>query len=56
MNPDQLKEALNDIISILAALQKVLPTKIDADLIAWLQTVQNDEWMLELLVNVLKRK
>lgn len=57
MNADQLKEFLNDMVTFLGALDKVLPPgKVDDDLVAWLQSVKDQPWTCDLLHRALAAK
>jgi hypothetical protein len=54
MTPDQLKASLEDLITILQALDRLLPNKVDEELISFLQSVTQHDWLLGLLLKALE--
>jgi hypothetical protein len=54
VSPDQLKANLEDLITILQALDRLLPNRIEGDLILFLQSVTQHEWLLGLLLKALE--
>lgn len=55
ISPDQVKQDIQNVITVLQALDTVIPNKIDAELIAALQAVESNDWLLQLLTNALGR-
>jgi hypothetical protein len=56
MTAPDLKEFVEDLIVFLQALDKLLPNKVDADLISFLQGVEAHPWLSEIMLRVLSRK
>lgn len=54
MTADQLKANLEDLITILQALDRLLPNKVDEELISFLQSVTQHDWLLGLLLKALE--
>jgi len=55
MTADELKSFLDEMSTFFHALDKVLPDKIDGQLINWIESVREDEWTCELLLKVLSK-
>jgi hypothetical protein len=53
MTADQLNEAIDDLIHLVTDLSKVMPNKVPAGFLTFLETAKADEWVLDLLVNSL---
>ncbi len=53
MTSGQLKDFLGEVVTFLQALDKLIPSKLDADLIAWLQEIEQQDLTLELIVKAL---
>jgi Tfp pilus assembly protein PilO len=54
MTPEQLKANLEDLITTLQALDRLLPNKVDEELISFLQSVTQHDWLLGLLLKALE--
>lgn len=55
MNLFDLQQAVADAVALLKALDKIYPTKIDADLITLLENLQHP-WQVEQLFNQMERQ
>jgi len=54
VSPDQLKANLEDLIIILQSLDRLLPNRVDEELISFLQSVTQHDWLLGLLLKALE--
>jgi hypothetical protein len=54
MTPEQFKANLEDLITTLQALDRLLPNKVDEELISFLQSVTQHDWLLGLLLKALE--
>lgn len=53
MKQDDIKLAIQDVVTFLNDLDRVLPGKVEVELLEFLNTVQDNEWTLDLLVNAI---
>lgn len=55
LNEDQVKEDIEQVIVVLQALQTAMPLKIDGVLIAALQQLAQNEYLLSLVTGILSK-
>ncbi len=55
ITPDQVKADITNVITVLKALDAVIPNKIDTALVEALQAVEGNEILLTLLTQALGR-
>lgn len=53
MKPEDLKEKVSELVVLLQELDKLVPNKIEEELITFLQSLDSHPWMWDFLVNAL---
>lgn len=56
MTSKELQEFIGEVITFLQAVDKVIPSKIDQELVAFLQGIKDIPWLADMLVKVLGNK
>lgn len=53
MTSQELQNTVQDLISFLQALDKVIPNKVDTELISFLCSLNNNTWLYDLLLSAI---
>ncbi len=53
MKPEDLKEKIQELVLLLQELDRLVPNKIEEELISFLQSLDQHPWLYELLLNAL---
>lgn len=53
MTPDQLKASITELVVLLQELDKLVPAKVDDELITFLQSLDQHPWLVILLAQAM---
>lgn len=56
MTKNELQEIITDVVSFLKDIERVIPGKIDQELLSFLESILTHSWLVDLLLNTLTKE